>query len=401
MLPVQILAAVFGLCVAVTLHVGLARLLPTEQFALYGLALSVQHFGMIFQDGGFRTLMLREETRRTPGFPLSPSELLRQAVGHAGAVTLAGLLLVLLVPGLREFAWLMVLALAGGFTKTATALVSSILFARSEFLAEARWQTIGRVAGLTAAFAGALMLAQSAWGVFAALLIAQTVFLAPRWHGVSLLPARLHFDRKVYLTALPFVTSGLLTALYFRTGAFFLYRHDPDLVALAHFSLGHRLLDAAIFVMAPAAQMLFVRLRSDAGVTRLVAHAGSWLAAYLVATVSAIMLARLLGEPVVVALAGPAYAGAGALLPWFGLVLALAMPNFLLMQAHLAENRDRVILRSSVLAAASGLIANALLVPRFGAMGATIALVVSEAVQLASLAVGPWHRTGGANALGR
>lgn len=386
MLTRQFASAASGLLSAVILQIALARLLGPTAFGLYGLALSVQHFGLVLQEGGYRTLIMRETARSTPDFPATPARLMRIALGHAIAATPLVAGVALLVLGVEPtLVAALLLATLGGLAKAVTSMASASLIGAGNFLREANWQILSRLA-LTGAGLGAALTGDAAI-VLGALGVMQLALLLPALSGVSLprpafaMPAPvLHFTGKMMLLA-------LLTTLYFRIGPLMLYQLSGDLVAISQFALVHRLLDAAIFMMTPVAQLVFVSTRRQEGALPPSAKLALIAAAWIVAMLLAAALGFRFGADIVALLAGEAFRPAGALAGWFALAFMLAGPNFLLMQHLLARNAEGLVLGCSGAAAVAALAIYPLLILRAGALGAAIALALCEAVLLASLVV--------------
>lgn len=384
------LSAAVGLCAGIVLQISLARLLGPLAFGIFGLATTVQHFGMIAQDGGFRTLLLRETTRPSEGSGIASKPLMSWATGHSFLATVPALCIALLVLGFG-FGVAIVLAVLGGAAKAQAGFVSGVLIGRGDFVGEARWQIGSRTAVSLTGIAAATATGDVGVVLFA-LLAAQAVALMPIFHGVALPRPGLGWSREVSAFMGKLTLLAFLTALYFRAGPFFLYLLSSDLRAVSYFSLVHRLLDAALFVVAPLAQLAFFSSRRRHDALRLDMRAcrlgGCWC--LLGATVAA--AGFVFGPAAVGLVAGDAFRPAGLLVGWFALAFMAAAPNFVMMQILLARNGENAVLASSSVAVGVGLVLNLALIPSLSAPGAAMAVLGSEVALCAMLAGALWRR---------
>ncbi len=375
----QTASAAIGLGASVILLFALARFLGPEEFGVFGLVLSVQHFLLIVQEGGFRTLLLRETIRSTAAINMEADRLVGLATGHVLLVTVPAIIGILVLLAGHSLRAALVLAVLGGTAKALTSLVSGALIGRGRFLKEAWWQAASRIGVTIIAITTAAVTHQTLL-VLLSLFLAQLVFLVPVFHGVH--PARpgLENARSVYAFSARMMLLAFMTNLYFRTGPLFIYFLKGDMVAISHFSLAHRLLDAALFLIAPAAQILFFSSRKANALpvldNRLRLLAGGWTLLLLSAAVAGFIF----GAPLIAFLAGESFREAGHLVGWFMLSLMLAGPNYLMMQLLLARNAESAVVISGAFAVAASLALNGILIPVSGASGAAQALLGAELV---------------------
>lgn len=208
--------------------------------------------------------------------------------------------------------------------------------------------------------------------------------LRPAWLDASVGPL-LRRASAVGLAGLAYKLSAL-------SGAFFVWQLDTA-EALGSFHAAHRLLgplsEAAWLIAAPLLVSLSPLRGSDAPPFRalLTGHLRPLLAVAAILALSASYLA----PTVLQMLYGTRFVGADGsavpLLAVLGLAGAMGLLTPMLVMACLAQGRDRWLLTVAVSGLLVGWLANALLVPTQGALGAMHALCVGEAMVLLLLAV--------------
>ena len=174
----------------------------------------------------------------------------------------------------------------------------------------------------------------------------------------------------------------LLSALYFRIDLFFIERW-LGLEAVGGYNAVFRLVEAARLLPAAVMAVTFPLL-VNATTTGLVRRVGAWLA--LAGT--ALALASVVGSQLIVtSIYGVPY---GYTAPAFA-VLALALPlfflNYALTHQVIGWNGQRAYLLIAVMALAANIVANLLLVPARGIVGAAIATVITELVVTAGCVI--------------
>ena len=181
---------------------------------------------------------------------------------------------------------------------------------------------------------------------------------------------------------LPLGLGVLLSALYFRIDLFFIERW-LGLEAVGGYNAVFRLVEAARLLPAAVMAVTFPLL-VNATTTGLVRRVGAWLA--LAGT--ALALASVVGSQLIVtSIYGVPY---GYTAPAFA-VLALALPlfflNYALTHQVIGWNGQRAYLLIAVMALAANIVANLLLVPARGIVGAAIATVITELVVTAGCVI--------------
>ena len=124
------------------------------------------------------------------------------------------------------------------------------------------------------------------------------------------------------------------------------------------------------------------RGRASPSLPRSAARLSEWM---LLATVPAAGVVFLVRAPLTVAIYGAAYADAAAVLGWLAAVLPALMLNILAGYILGAAGRMGQVAGAYVLATLANVAANAVLIPRYGAPGAAMAMLGSELLLAAML----------------
>ncbi|MBO9882823.1 polysaccharide biosynthesis C-terminal domain-containing protein [Xanthomonas sp. D-109] len=378
------------LCVAAVslgLSVWLARSMQPDGFGRYAYLLNLATLLALAQDAGMRTLVLRERVAPSAGLAAEAAGLPGLARGHLLLATLLLLGVALLLPrgvGGPALAWA-VLCFAA---VTLSQLVSAQLKGAGHWRREARWQVGARaLSGVSIVLAVLLLGARpevvfAAWAVgllSAYALLQRDLHDRPRWRPQA----------AVYRAAAGFLWIDLATCLYRRSDIVILHRAVSP-AEVGQYAAAYRLFDGVLLLAAPVALLLFRRLRlsrvDPAAARRLQSRALA--AAALAGSVLAIAGA-VLGSWVVGLLYGQAYRPtAGPLVGWLFAAFVFVLPNYVLTQTAIALERQRCYMVGAGLAAATNLALNLLLAPHYGARGAALATIATEAVLAATLWLG-------------
>jgi O-antigen/teichoic acid export membrane protein len=175
----------------------------------------------------------------------------------------------------------------------------------------------------------------------------------------------------------------LLSALYFRCDVFFLERlHGVETVGL--YNAAFRIVDALRLFPAALLAVAYPTLcaaASFATIRRLAL-------ALLAASVPVLAMLYFSAEPLLVLVYGSAYGEGAAALRVLALCIPLFFVNYALTHQLIAWGGERRYLVVSLVALASTLVANALLIPQGATVGAAQATLVTEIVVLAMCIAG-------------
>lgn len=377
-LSAQWLATGYVAAVSMALTFGLGRTLGPAGFGEYSYLLTLAALLGIFQDGGFRTLLMRERAAASAHLERAGS-LFSRAIGHALAVTLGLWALVWALP----FADPVGLSAAVGclLTGVVAQFVSAHLKGAGRFGREAVWQIASRT--LTAVAVGLVLLTPQAsplvvfraWmlGGILALLLPAVRPLVWRW-------PRFAFDPAIYRACLAFVAIDFATAIYFRIDVVMLRELTGDEAEVGCYSAAYRLLEAVIFLFTPIAHIAFrhlrIRWQQRNDFNRLLVML---VLAMLAAALSIVGVAYLAAPWIVGLTFGAEYQNAEILLPWLMAALLFVLPNYILTQGAIALNQELYYAVIAFVAALLNVLLNYCLIPGHGGLGAAWATLVTEA----------------------
>lgn len=189
-------------------------------------------------------------------------------------------------------------------------------------------------------------------------------------------------------TSLPVGAAVAMVSIYYWNGHAILQRVHGD-AAVGVLNAAFRLVMGACFAGMALSAALYP-LFSRYYVTDSARLAGVFRAGLRYASMWALPVAALtipLARPVVVLVYGPEYAASAAVLRvlvWWG---AAAIYSSMLSNYVLAANRAALVTLQCLVSLAVNVTLNVLLIPRFGAMGAAVALVAAEVSGVALLLV--------------
>lgn len=204
--------------------------------------------------------------------------------------------------------------------------------------------------------------------------------------------------------AWPLGAAAALTTLYYRVDALFVYRFSGAAEA-GFYAAAYRFLDvlqllpaALVAVVLPV--LASVRRADEARARRVVSLAVGVAAA---AGAGVAFGGLVVGRPVVAAVYGSGFARAGTILPILGLAFFSIATGYVYANALIARGDERVLGAVAAVAAVASIVADALVVPRWGGVGAAWVTVATEYAVSTSLAlrlhrrgalVFPWSRVG-------
>ena len=381
-------ATLYNAALSTLLSFALGRFLGPEAFGGYTYILTIASLFAILQDGGFSTLIFRESAHPTQGLT-HKSPLMRQALGHAGLVTLAGALLVLALP-LRD-KQAMYLALAYYALFSAGNYVSAELKGHGLFEREALWRMFVRTFTCVGVGLALCLPSPGPAAIFAGWLAGQAAALAlPQAAPARVLPA-LRIEPTLYRSCGSFLLISAATTIYFKSDIILLTQLGGDQAAVGQYAAAYRLIEAAVMFCTPLTHLFFRKLRvglNQPGQFR--RSLRIMLAVMCALAVCGTALAMWLGPWVIQLAFGERYAHAQTLCLWLLPSLLFILPNGVLTQALVAVGREGYYARMTIVTALANVALNVALIPFLGAEGSALATVCTEAVLTAGLAAGLW-----------
>lgn len=424
---VQGAGAVFCAGVSFALTLWLARVLGTAGFGAYVALLSLATLALMLQEGGWPAWLYRERARAGGGAEAAAEAgagaesgngvsraIMARYLVHVGAVTL----LLCAVAG-WFLGWDVVMALVAMAFVAVMNGVSAGLRGAGWFAHDAAWQSWGRVvsAGAVAAVLAGVLAGVSGWGSVSLTSVSSSavsltavfgawaaglalVVLAGGWWwrqgAVVVWPvAPVWAGWRVYQNDVgrvwPFAFMAAAGAWLLKGDVVVLawWGAGPvggaavDAVALSWYAACTRLMEAALLLFAPVANVL-LRSFSDellaGGALVLRGRVARWCGFVGGLGVLGVALAWAVGPDFMALLFGAPYAEAGLLLPWVVAMLPFAWVNLVLAHWLAALGRERGLALGMLLAGAVLLLALWWWVPLWGVQGAAAAMVLSHAV---------------------
>jgi O-antigen/teichoic acid export membrane protein len=361
--------AVLGFIVSVIL----ARELGVEGFGNYSYILSLAGIFLIFQDGGYKTLIFRESVDD------SAQLLLSSGVMHVVSITILGALVVLLLQPQRWLAILTAVCCMG--LVVLSGFVSSLLKGKGDFKSDAVWRMVIR--SLTAcAILSALFLYED--GSVTSLFVGWSVALVlaliwPIVKGYLSWPS-FNFKGELFRASMVFLTIDVATVFYFRSDIVLLEYFGHIEGDVGQYSAAYRVLEGVILLATPVAQIAFRSLRLRKNQKDFFGLLNWLVLVMLIVAIIIALIGVIFGGDVMLVVFGEQYQYAGELLPLLMFAMLFIFPNYILTQGAIAINKEINYAKIVVLVALLNIVLNVWLIPDFGARGAAYATIFSEGV---------------------
>lgn len=381
----QWLATAYIAGASLALSIALGRLMGPESFGLYNYVLGLAAIYGIFQDGGFRTFMMREKSQASTDIKTVEEKLVPLSFGHLIAVTILGVLLsVILFEDERVIVALAVLVTGG---KVLSGFVSAYLRGEGAFVADARWQMMVR--SLTA------VSVITSWLIWERLDLVLLSWLGGQVLSMGFPAARRYLRRPMFgisrtflRTGIAFLTIEAATALYFRIDIILLEYILGESSITGNYSAAYRLLEGVIFLMTPLSLIFFRYLRLSRQDIEDFRHLLLLqLAVMVIMAICIFAFVWFLGGLIVAFTFGEAFAPAGTILSLLFASLIFILPNSVMTQAFVALNREWAFASMAVGAALINIGLNFWLIPKYQMWGAAWATLGTEAFLLLSLSI--------------
>jgi O-antigen/teichoic acid export membrane protein len=358
--------------------------LGPEAFGDYSYVLTLAALFLIFQDGGFKTLLFRERTLSTSSLYRYRDNLFPWALGHTVMLTVAGAFCVLVLPFQYRMGVLAAVLYFG--LQAAADFVSSVLKSEGRFPQEAFWQTVVRTSGalgilLVLFWVGTdIRIIFSGWAV--------GILLCLLWSPVPL--RNFSFSgfsvRDVRWACVGFMAIDAATTVYYRCDIILLKYLADSGADVGYYAAAYRFLDGIVLMAAPLRVVWFRKLRLDWMDKRLFARQVAKMCGVMVLAGCLIfVLAAPFSGRIVAFTFGDAYGASAGLLPWLLFALIFILPKGVLAQGAVAQNLERPYALLAGFSAVLNVGLNFWLIPVYGAMGAAWATLVTEGVMVVFL----------------
>ena len=370
----------------------LGRIMGPDLFGTYSYLLTIASLFLILQDGGYKNLLYREKTLTSSGLSSYAEHLFSFALGHAVIMTLIGLIIVLaLLPSNR---YGMAAALACFGSQAVILFVSSELKAKGQFARDALWHAVARTMSGVCIIAAVALLTATPFTVFAAWAVGLMLCLAvfapvklplPRFQGYTF--------KAVRGPCLAFLVVDAATTVYYKCDIILLQHLSDSQAVVGQYAAAYRFLDGVVLLAAPLGAIWFRDLRLLKGDKALFRKRLTYMGLILLSVAVVILfLGSVFSREIIFVTFGREYASAALLLPWLLAALIFVLPNTVLTQAAIAQNKERVYAVAAGTGAVVNIGLNWILIPQFGAFGAAWATIATEGNLSLFLLWGLWRR---------
>ncbi|MFH2058582.1 MAG: oligosaccharide flippase family protein [Pseudomonadota bacterium] len=372
----QWVATGFVVAVSMVLTFLVGRVVGPFEFGNYSYVLSVVSIFAIVQDGGFKTLLLREKV--LPSESIHPEyDIFCTATGHLFLTTCMGLILLSVLP-LSNSAILFPAVIYTGF-RIYTTYYSAELKGEGRFGYEAFWQIIVRVVSACAMIFALFVFRNSIAPLFwagALSLLFLVFFFIP---GKSLRKFELKHYRYLFKNTLFFFAIEAATVIYFRSDIILLKYIHPESLETGYYAASYKILEGVILFITPVSLIGFRYLRLQLNETKQFVHilkillAGAFIFAILFAVVG-----YFTGPWVINSIYGKEFAKADIFAQWLSVSFLFVIPNAVLTQASIALNLEKKYAFVAIFVALINVGLNFLMIPGYGGIGSVYATLISE-----------------------
>jgi len=383
----QWVATVYNAGISIGLTFLLGRVLGPEAFGQYSFILTLASLFFILQTGGFKTLLFRERTLPSQAMAEQGENLFSWALGNTLVVSLGGVFCILVLPFQYRLG-LIFAVLYFGLLAVAD-FISATLRGAGRFPREAQWQILFRTLGAVGILVAVFWVRPTPWAVFggwalgvlASLFFSPVSIKRPLFGGLEI--------KGIRQACLGFIAIDAATVIYYRCDIILLEYLTGNSVEVGYYSAAYRFLDGILLMVFPLRLLWFRKLRlvweDTAYFKREMLKMVFWM--FLVACLI-FGVGTVFNQEIVFLTFGREYADSVRLLPWLLLALLFALPNSILTQGVVAQNRERYYAVVAGFAALLNILLNLVLIPEFGGMGAAWATVFTEGFLMVVLVFG-------------
>jgi len=362
----------------------LGRLLGPMGFGTYSYILTLASLFFILQDGGFKTLIVREKTLPTSNLAGHGEHLFALACTHTLITTAAGICIFFVLP-LPYRAGISAAFVCFCFQALAN-FISSELRADGLFPREALWQITLRTASAVGILFALFFICHDPWVIFAGwgfgllsvLLLSPIPIPLPRFKGFGC--------KGIWRTCLAFMAIDAATTIYYRCDILLLQHLLQDAAEVGYYAAAYRFLDAIVLLSAPVGVICFRKLRLVWKDKRLFYSLVIKMTLIMVgAAAFVLMFGIIFGKEVVLFTFGKDYTETIRILPLLLGALFFILPNTILTQAAIAQNREGLYAVAAGMGALFNIGLNCFLIPEFGGVGAAWATIATEGLLMGIL----------------
>jgi O-antigen/teichoic acid export membrane protein len=362
-----------------------ARTLGDQDYGKYALMIYMGGFLTILSDLGLNTLLIREISRDHRLLPTYAGNILSLRLLLSAGVLLLSTGLLPWMGYSRDMVLLILLGVLSLLCNHLVEFFGAITNSLERFEYELWIKTLNK--GLTV-LAGllALWLGTGIWGLAWALLIAHVVSallnggIIRRRVTVLTLAGDFQLWKKLIRSVLPIGLSLVFITAYVRLDIILLSLIRTDTAEIGWYSVPVKIIEAlSIFPYLIMAGLfpIFSAL-SGAEHEKLRGAYEKALVYLVIVALPLVLLIAQLADPWLVFIFGPLFQNSVASLKIIIWVVPLIFMHYALLHLLFALNRERLIITGSALALLFNLVANLVLLPRYGYLGASVTTVATE-----------------------
>jgi len=304
------------------------------------------------------------------------------ACAHALITTAAGVLMLIVLP-IPFFYRAGISAAFVCFCFQAIAnFISSELKAEGRFPREALWQITVRTVSALGILIVLFFICHDPWVIFAgwASGLLLSLWLSPLPVPLTLPAVVASFGyRGIWRACLAFMAIDAATAIYYRCDILILKYLSHDAAQVGFYAAAYRFLDAFVLLSAPVGVICFRKLRLIWEDKRAFYSLVFKMALVMVGAAGIVLLLGILfGKEIVFLTFGRNYTETTRILPLLLGSLIFILPNTILTQAAIAQNRELMYAAAAGIGSLFNIGLNFILIPEFGGVGAAWATIATE-----------------------
>ena len=374
----QWLATAYVSVLSIGLSFVLGRTLGPILFGRYSFILSIVSIYYILQEGGFRTLLFREGTSLSKNLNFTENKLLGLAIGHVIVASLSGVIVVTIVP--LNFRWEISSAIVCFGLLAVSGFCSARMKSEGLFEKEAVWQIILRTSSFLCIIAAIICGSKNISVIFLLWSIGIAFALTLPTGRYILKRPEFKINKEIYSANSAFLAVNAATVIYFRCDMVLLEYLGGGTATVGEYAAAYRLMEGVIVIMTPVAHIAFRHMRLNYAKKEYFNRIFLSLTSIMMVVGAIIyLIGTFVGGDIVDLIFGREYSQAHYLIVLLLMALIFILPNYIITQAMIALNKEKIYAYTAIAAAILNIIGNLYMIPLSGAKGAAMVTVATEA----------------------
>lgn len=380
----QWIATIYIGAVSMLLAVIIARELGPLQFGKYSYVLNLVSIYAIIQDGGFKTLLFREGTKQSTLFIKYNDHIAQIGIGHVTLTTFIGILLVLIVSFPNKLPLISGIICFGFIT--VSNFITSILKGKGQFEVSAAWQSLNRTITAISIILAIIYDLKNVSAIFIFWTLGTCISLTlPFGREIWKIP-EFKLKLKHYSSCASFMIIDISTVIYFRCDIILLKYLKCNEEVIGQYAASYRLLEGLIMLITPLAHICFRYLRLSWNKQHEFIYLFKKMFISMIGLAAVIYIIGIItAKSIVLFIYGQNFKEASDLTIVLLGAMLFILPNYILTQAVIAKNKEKLYAAISVFTAFVNIIINFILIPKFGAKGAAYSTIITEGVLFLSM----------------